>query len=241
MEIKRARGHRLYTVKGKKILDLSMDFGRAVIGHRPNGLSLTIKNVIDRGIYASYNSVFKDRLVKYILKSFPEYAHITILEHEDKALNLLNRDVKDPLFTDYSSEDLVYWRPFLKTPKAQSLILLYPLPGLNSLTILISKKDYKLKDDRVSPVLLAGVLRSFYDYDAALKVFKPELYETFKSVSQSKIFPPYMVLHRERKEYEKMCCRAENEGILLNSDKQLLILPNDYSLGEINKVLNILG
>lgn len=241
MKIKRARGHRLYTVDGKKILDLSMDKGRAVLGHRPGGVSLAIKNVIDRGIFSSYDSVFVGRLKKELSRRFPDYPNIYILRYEEKITAKLGIDIKDPLTDDYNSGDIVYWRPFLDIPDAGTLVLLYPLPGLNDTTLVVSRDELSLDSDEVSPVLLSGILKSFYELDKSEKSFKKEDYAVYNTIKGADMTAPYLVLDISSEEYEKLCCRALNEGILLNSDKPLVILPSDYSDGEIKKILKILG
>lgn len=241
MKIRRARGHRLYTVDGKRILDLSMDKGRAVLGHRPGGVSLAIKNVIDRGIYSSYDSVFKDRLKKEIFRRFPDYSYIYILRYEEKVTAKLGVNIKDPLTDNCKNVDIAYWRPFLDVPDADALVLLYPLPGLNDTTLVLSRDELPLGDDDVSPVLLSGILKSFYELDKSEKSFKKEDYAVYSNIKGANITAPYLVLDISSEDYKKLCCRALDEGILLNSDKPLIILPSDYSEGESKKILEVLG
>lgn len=241
MKIKRARGHRLYTVDGKKILDLSMDKGRAILGHRPGGVSLVIKNVIDRGLYSAYDSVFADRLKKEISRRFPDYPNIYILRNEDRLTIRKGVEIKDPLFEDCENTEIAYWRPFIDTPNADQLILLYPLPGLNDTTLLVSKSELELDEDEVSPLLLSGILRSFYELDRAEKSFDPDNYSGFRKIIDADFRAPYLILRRSNKEYKNLCCRALNEGILLNREKPLIILPPDYSDGEIKKILSLLS
>lgn len=239
MIVKRARGHRIYTQSNERILDLSMDFGRAVIGHRPNGLSLTIKNSIDRGVYAPYGSKFQKRLIKDLNKRFPDYPFITILNYQDK-YGFKEEEIVDPLFSQEKGK-VGYWRPFLESPDTDSLIILYPLPGLNQTTIVVSKKDTGIKSDSVSPVLLSGILRSLYDYDMLNKEFKPEFYSTFKKIKNTTIKPPYILFNYEDAEYEELCCSALKEGVLLNTRNKINILPPDYSEGEIKKLFKVLN
>ncbi|MBN2619272.1 MAG: hypothetical protein JXR64_13250, partial [Spirochaetales bacterium] len=176
MIIKRARGHRLYTTKGEKILDLYMDNGRAVLGHRPNGLSLTLKNSIERGLYANYPNIYLNRLVKDLKKRFPAFTYFAILENEDKLSRIIPNPIDDPLFTDCSNSNIAYWRPFLEVPNTNYLVLLYPFPGLNSVTIVVSKEPLAIENDNISPILLSGIVKSFYEYDMALKEFNPNNY-----------------------------------------------------------------
>ena len=174
-----------------------MDWGRGVLGHRPNGLSLVIKNVIERGLYAGYDNIYKERLINYLKKQFPDYGFITILEYEDKATGYFQCNVVDPLFTEVKKSDtLAYWRPFLKTPESDNLIILYPFPGLNSTTILLSREKPTIESDNISPILLSGILRSMYDYDMELKTFDKSEYSSYKNIRDSRLLPPYIVFDR---------------------------------------------
>ncbi len=51
-ELRRARGYRLYTRSGQRLLDLYQDDGRAFLGHDPKGVSRAMKAEMDRGLHA---------------------------------------------------------------------------------------------------------------------------------------------------------------------------------------------
>lgn len=239
MKIKRARGHRLYTHSGEKILDLSMDGGRAVIGHRPNGLSLTLKNSIERGIYTDNGTEFEGRLKKELIKRFPEHPYIYLLEHRVFLENYLNESVSDPLLGKKGSIRASVWRPFLKTPDAEIIDILYPLPGMNSTCVVVSKTPLELPLHKISPVLLSGILRSLYDYDMVEKGFKSEDYDLFRVLNNVHVTPPYMTLDCSDEIYLKLLTKAKESSILLNPEEKLVILPPDYSKGEIGRVINL--
>ncbi len=241
MIIKRARGHRLYTQDGNKILDLSMDSGRAVLGHRPNGLSLTLKNAIDKGIYASYDNIYLGRLKKDLKKRFPDHPYITLHNYEAKIVDHFKTEIKDPLFDEIAGATLAYWRPFLETPDSENIILLYPMPGLNCTTLLISKNKIDLEEDLISPVLLAGILKSFYDYDMVNKKIDKKTYDVYNQVPNSVLKAPYLILDRDVETYNKLCLDASKSDIMLNSKKSFIVLPPDYSDGEIKRVLSLLS
>ncbi|QEN05381.1 hypothetical protein EW093_11885 [Thiospirochaeta perfilievii] len=241
MIIKRARGYRLYSDKGQKILDLSMDRGRAVLGHRPNGLSLTIKNVIERGLYARYNNIYIKRLEKELLSRFNEYSFVTLLEYEEKLKDYTEAQIVDPLFETVESCYISYWRPFLEYPKCEVLVLLYPLPGLNSTTVILSKKELTVKNDLISPVIISGILRSMYDYDIELKKFKADFYNDYRTIPNTELKPPYIVFNLEDEDYYNLIKKCENSGILLNDRDKIGVLSNDYSSGEIAKIVKTLS
>lgn len=237
MNIKRARGHRLYTEENQKILDLSMDYGRAVLGHRPNGLSLSLKNSIERGIYASYDSKFTGRLRSYLNSKFPEYPYSTLLESES---SLGSIDILDPLFNK-GKGDYGYWRPFLNTPDYENLIILYPMPGLNSSVVMVSRSKPAIDSHDISPVIVGGILRSMYDYDAALKKFNPESYDIYKDLKTFNVIPPYLIYIGDGNNYNELCCSALDQGVLLNRKSPVNILATDYSSGEVKKIVQVLG
>lgn len=241
MIIKRARGHRLYSVAGEKIIDLSMDWGRAVLGHRPNGLSLAIKNGVDRGLYAGYDNIYTARIIKDFRKRFPAYSYITILEHEHKVTDYFNTTISDPLFHDCNGSQVAYWRPFIDAPDSNNLVILYPMPGLNSVTLLVSKEDTGLESDAVSPILLSGILRSLYDYDMELKTFDKNEYNRYKNIKDSVLKAPYLIFSRDKKEYKDLCNKGLEVGILLNDRSQIIVLSNDFSSGEHRKILNLIN
>ncbi|MGL1890533.1 MAG: hypothetical protein OCD02_02850 [Spirochaetaceae bacterium] len=240
MIIKRARGHRLYTTDGDKILDLSMDQGRAVLGHRPNGLSLAIKNVIERGLYAPYDNIYLKRLIKDLSIRFPDHPHVTIVNYQDKISTYFDSEILDPLYSNCFDVKLAFWRPFLNIPNSENIVVLYPLPGLNTASVLVSKKQHTLESDSISPVLLSGILRSLYDYDLEYKKFDRSNYNSFKSIQNTELLPPYLILKRDPKEYFELCAKGNKEGIMLNSSSQVAILAPDFSRGEQNKILDFL-
>ncbi|MCA1753223.1 MAG: hypothetical protein LC641_00710 [Spirochaeta sp.] len=61
-ELRRARGYRLYTRSGGRLLDLYQDDGRAFLGHDPKGVSRAMKAEMDRGLHAACPSPHLRRL-----------------------------------------------------------------------------------------------------------------------------------------------------------------------------------
>ena len=238
MKIKRARGYRLYTTDNKRYLDLSMDFGRAVLGHRPNGLSLTLKNIIDRGLYSRYNNIYTGRLEKELKKRFPEYLYITILEHEGKVRDYLKCDIADPLF-DETSDIVSYWRPFLETPDSEHLVLLYPFPGMNTTTVLLSRKPVSVSSDSVSPILVSGILRSMYDYDLEYSAISEFDFSQFSSIDKTTLKGPYLIFHMERPDYDKLVSKGLENGVFMNPEQPLAVLNREMTKGEILNFLSL--
>lgn len=135
--ISRARGHRLYGIDGTRWLDCWADGGRALAGHRPKGVSLRLKNEIDRGLYAPYPNLWERRLEKALLRMFPGYAAVRVYRNAERALELLGLDhwPVDPLDlspgTPYA-KGVLWGRPGLPDhPRGDVLFPILPLPGLS--------------------------------------------------------------------------------------------------------------
>jgi hypothetical protein len=124
--VRRARGYRLYTTSGRRILDLWQDGGRAILGHR-GGSSLTVlKNTIERGPGSPLPSVFENRL-KSALKRLMQQDHVfRVFSNYERALigvsqwigrEITAADALDPVrIAEGSAEErgpLRLWRPFL--------------------------------------------------------------------------------------------------------------------------------
>ena len=107
-KINRARESYLYMKDSSRWLDLWADNTRALMGHRPPGVSLRIKNEVDKGLYAPYPGVWENRLVKALNTLFPGYSRVFLFSNIEKALSVLGleRLPSDPLFIDYFSGDL---------------------------------------------------------------------------------------------------------------------------------------
>lgn len=129
--IRRARDYHLYDASGRRILDLYQDNGRAWLGHRPEGVSLQIKNTLARGVYAPFPSAEEGKMIK---------AAKTLCK-------TLGADIKDTAYyrsdsveagklgtpvdiLENETSPFVLWRPGMPWPSKAALVeLLIPLPG----------------------------------------------------------------------------------------------------------------
>jgi len=166
--ITRAREHRLYTRNGDRWIDCWADGGRALMGHRPKGLSIRIKNEIDRGLYAPYPGVWEERLKKTLLHMFPGYTSVRIFSNAERAISALNLGAPpvDPLDLSlpYTAGTPAFWgRPLLPDhPRSDYLFPVMPLPGLSDVqpVLLRNAGETEYPGDMVSPVILAALNRS---------------------------------------------------------------------------------
>jgi hypothetical protein len=67
----RARGFRLYTREGGRLVDLWQAGGRAVLGHKPAGILRDLKNCAARGLFASLPHPQERRLSRALSRLFP--------------------------------------------------------------------------------------------------------------------------------------------------------------------------
>jgi hypothetical protein len=163
--IKRARGFRLYDGAGKRYLDLYQNGGRAILGHRPPGVSTRIKNVISTGLYAELPSVWGGRLLRALERVFPHRPGIRIFRDgwsaSAAARQVAARQVADK-GAGQSSERVQVLRPFGPNEDPQSIALpVLPFPGgFGPQPVLFPNDCTNLPDsDIVSPVPAVALLQ----------------------------------------------------------------------------------
>jgi len=164
--IGRARGYYLYALDGTRWLDCWAEGGRALLGHRPRGISHRLKNEIDRGLYSPYPNKWLQRLEKALMRLFPGYAHARIYRNFERAMLSLRLKEQpiDPLDLGVKANPVALWgRPLLSEhPKAEYLFPILPLPGLNEVQpVLMNSERLPFAESHpISPVILAALTRS---------------------------------------------------------------------------------
>lgn len=164
--IGRARGYYLYALDGNRWLDCWVEGGRALLGHRPRGLSHRLKNEIDRGLYSPYPNKWLQRLEIALMRLFPGYAQARVYQNFEQAMLSLNLEEQpvDPLDLDAEPVPIALWgRPLLpEHSRAEYLFPILPLPGLSEAQpVLISSGNRPVADSQsISPVILAALTRS---------------------------------------------------------------------------------
>lgn len=84
-EINRARGYFLYTADGKRYLDMALDGGRLIMGHRQKGYGQALKNAIDKGILPGFPSPYAHRLKQAVRALFGAGCHVYLFKSEEHA------------------------------------------------------------------------------------------------------------------------------------------------------------
>ena len=120
--VRRARDYRLYTEDGRRLLDLYLDAGGALLGHRPELVGRALKNVAGRGLLGNLPSSYPARLRRLLRRALPGHAWFGIAATADDALGLLRGrlgdalapplQVADPLSEpNWRQAPVAWWRP----------------------------------------------------------------------------------------------------------------------------------
>lgn len=233
--INRARGSRLYTLDRTRWLDCWADGGRALMGHRPKGVSLRLKNEIDRGLYAPYPSLWEGRLVKALMSLFPGYSSVRIFRNIDRALAALNLIAPpvDPLDLPVGEGASALWgRPLLpEHPVAEYLFPILPIPGLTDVQPVMIKtaESVQAPSDQVSSVLLAALTRSC----ASISYGNTPIPEGFADIWERR--GPYMLFRGGEEEYDNFFESLFTRRVLIApSAMRPSVFPAEISAGEIS-------
>jgi hypothetical protein len=130
--IRRARGFRLYDVRGKRYLDLSRD--GALLGHRTAATLTAVKSVLSQGLATALPTAWEPRLVAALLRMFPESRSVRLFSSPERAREAVSRflgkrvdarEVHDPALDSPAPGPLLpaFWRPFLPVPHGVAALL----------------------------------------------------------------------------------------------------------------------
>ncbi|MCL2267115.1 MAG: hypothetical protein FWC17_05040 [Treponema sp.] len=255
----RARGFRLYLENGKRLIDLWLNGGAAVLGHTPANLLREIKNTASRGLYAPYPHFTESRFLKALTKllpgrSFRLYAAPPKELTESYIQEILNKDAEK------NKSYIKIWRPYTET--GDTPVIIPVLPGIQTwrenlpvgLCAAAVKPENILthlpENDMLSPVLLSAAARGVYDILASSQRGKPDLPHTFKALKKQNCRWLRNGIYLHYKETESalpQCLRAEEWSLLFNKFLEAgfllpplrdhpLILPAELSEGEDKKL-----
>ena len=216
--IRRARGYYLYDASGNRILDLFQDGGRAWLGHRPDGLSLQIKNSMSRGVYAPYPSSEEGKFLK-ALKALGE--KVGAAEGWMARYHRPAHALKATL-----------WRPGTPWPADEKRVeVLLPLPGLEYGQILFEiSEESGGTGDLPSPVLAAALNRTVWNLIHALDALKKESSWSDCSSENWRQDGGYLYWTGKGDAYADSFRKALSHGILISPEPALpTILPLERS------------
>jgi hypothetical protein len=249
----RARGFRLYTQDGRRLVDLWLNGGAAILGHTPPNLLRELKNTASRGLYAPLPHFSESRFLKSLSKLFPGRSFRLYAAPPPELAELFN------------SGAAKLWRPFTDpaSPFAvENTPLLIPvLPGIQSwrgelplgLCIAAAKSENQIAQlpagDILPPLLLSVAARGVYDLLASPERAKPAFPRLVK-VMQTDDFKKRwrrqgIYLYPKEKPQDEKWAALFNQfldaGFLLPPNQnQPLILPGELSDGEEAKLAAVL-
>ena len=169
--VRRARGFHLYTDKKKRLLDMYLNGGRAILGHKPKGIITKYKRELEHGIYGDLPTKTTTELKRALKLLFPDYASVFYSSPETalkSASRLLWDNVKGskdlspirkkhkigmPHTIDFDNVYVPVYRPFLKEDLGFAF-LFFPYPSIST-TILLTKKDNGVYPEYEEPILPA--------------------------------------------------------------------------------------
>jgi len=250
----RARGFRLYTQSGERLVDLWQNGGAAVLGHTPPNILRELKNTASRGLYAPFPHFTEGRFIKALSKIFP-----------GRSFRLYAAPLA-PLPSLYKIGTAGLWRPFTNPASPFTVsedddrptFLIPVLPGIQhwkdnlplGLCVVAAKCESHLCElpigDTLSPILLAVAARGIYDLLASLQRAKPAFPRIAKALQKSPWRQQGIYLYpKERSEndaWAALFSKFLEAGFLLPPNQnQPLILPGELSDGEEAKLAAVLS
>jgi hypothetical protein len=249
----RARGFRLYTQDGRRLIDLWQNGGAAVLGHTPPNLLRELKNAASRGLYAPLPHFTQARFIKALSCLLPgryfrifaaPYAHLSSLYKTGIAG--LWRPFTDPASPFAVSED-----------EKRPTFLIPVVPGIQywendlpiGLCVAAAECESHLYElpvgDTLSPVLLSVAARGVYDLLASPNRAKPDFPRAVKAVQNSRWHREGIYLYPKERpgndEWAALFGQFLEAGFLLPPNQnQPLILPGELSPGEEAKLAAVL-
>jgi len=247
----RARGFRLYLSNGKRLVDLWLNGGAAVLGHTPPNILRELKNTASRGLYAPFPHFTEARYLKALLKIFPRRI-FRLYAAPPQELSVL-----------FNNGNAKLWRPFTNsadpfTVPERSPILIPVLPGIQlwrgglplGLCVVAVESENQLanlpESDILPPVLLATAARGMYDLLAAPNRATPQLQRVEKVLKNSRWLRCGIYLELGEKagteNWTTLFQKFMEAGFLLPPTPAFpLILPGEVSDGEEAKLVAVLG
>ena len=245
-EINRARGYFLYTADGKRYLDMALDWGRLIMGHRHKGYGQAMKNVIDKGIIPGFPSPYAHRLKQAVKAVFGKDCNVYLFKSEEHAKAALAAQ----------GLEYTFWRAFglnACDPINDPIIPVLPIPLAFAPGVVVSKAELNLAEEPVSPVILAGAVRAVYNLKAFLSEAdysgweKAGLSETCAGTpaadtSRWRVELPYIYPLCTREQYSAVWDTFLEAGIILSYDYDTpSVLPpyGEVSEGMQKKILKL--
>ena len=250
--IKRTRGYLIYDISGKRYLDFYQDSGRAILGHRLEGMTRVIKSTAARGLIASYPSIYTARMDKQLKLLFPGAKEFRIYSNIDRAMAALSiNEGKKILVSDFvdfptTSCKYAFWRPFLshsmEWQDSKYFIPILPFPGNFGPVVIAANSsvgDFP-PSDSLSPMLCDILIKSTASLIRFLDEADSKKWEVFESPLWEKN-GPYLRFKLKGEAYAAFFEKALESGVLLPTGAEIPgIIPMIYEDGQIKDFIRML-
>ncbi|MFA6688951.1 MAG: glutamate-1-semialdehyde aminotransferase [Sphaerochaetaceae bacterium] len=245
----RAREYYLYDRFGKRYVDFFQNHGRAILGHRPEGVQRALKSTISRGLVAEYPSVYQGRLEKILAQLLPDFPYVRIYPRQGSVAEFLKRrfgtdEVADPA-TGVMPQGCgaSYWRPFLGDGGADTVLLfpILPFPG-SFIPEIVCAGDEALANELppsspASPLLLDLLVKSV---SALLRMYESEEAVASRAMGNpleglfGRPRGPYLLTGLPEDRYRKLFHEALEAGVVLPPGPGIpMIFPARYNDGDV--------
>ena len=245
----RARGYRLYTKSGQRLVDLWLNGGAAILGHTPTNKLRELKNTASRGLYAPFPHFMEARFLKALSKLLPGHSFRIFASPPPELVTL------------FKTGAAKLWRPFTSHTENQTAntpLLILVLQGIqvwrdglpHGLCVVAALSENSLEKlpagDTLPPLLLAVAARGVYDVIASPQRANPSLPRVAKALQNSRWERNgiYLTLKNETNadEWTTLFKQFLDAGFLLPPNQcHPLVLPGELSDGEDAKLAGVLG
>lgn len=224
--VKRARDYHLYDFSGRRYLDLCLDGGRAVLGHKAGRIVRDMKNSLEKGLSASYPSMYRDRLLKQVKRLYPTVGSVSVV--------YAGAGDELPLVRSFDNE----------TPADGVFELLLPMAGSGCLRVLCAEGGAESSLPAGADVpgfLLAGLCRAAADLAAFDETDAQKSWGAFDSPMWRRI-GPWLYPQVNADAYPSLFKAALECGILLSPDYNIpSCAPSVFTPGEIKPIRELEG
>lgn len=242
--IRRARGYRLYADDGRRYLDLYQDAGRAISGHRPQGLGRQAKSALEKLGTAGLPSHWSKRIDRLLTTHFPDYPYpLRFNSYEELIVSqgISPTEVWDPWSLGYGLEapascTLSLWRPFLESPEAEVLLPILPGTGSWGGILALSRTPRPSLGAPLPAFAEAAFERGARLYLESERIARSPEEDSFPDRLWRRI-GPYLFPRFPREEYHSFCRQLIAAGIFPSPDYSTpSIVPAEFEPGEVKRL-----
>jgi len=253
-QVRRARDFHLYDFRGRRYLDMYLAAGRALMGHRPDRLLLTTKNLISKGLLADFPSNQERRLLRALTTLLPNHSEVRIYANMERLATALSslsprlaagQQLPDPALEQVDGQRVALWRPFLpEIPEGEPDVLIPVLPFPASFAPVVAcfrpgSAGAAASSDTVSPALLGALCASIF----SLARFAERYDESVWRQMDSDLWErrgPYLRARCKKAEYPALFRRLMESGVVICPDYPgPSIVPASFTEGEIKPIARV--